>query len=74
MHLICFQPNRRRVLDERLIRGKHELFEQYVCGAGYLNGIKYKFQAGVDIGSNNLRDFAPSTAGGAFIAPSEGNG
>lgn len=34
------------------------------------NGIKYKFQAGVDIGSNNLRDFTPSTAGGAFnIAP-----
>ena len=34
------------------------------------NGIKYKFQAGFDLGAKNYRDFTPSTAGGAmFTAP-----
>lgn len=65
------QPNWRRVLDEKIDQRKTiTVLSNMFAELDIWNGIKYKFQAGVDIGSNNLRDFTPSTAGGAFnIAP-----
>lgn len=65
------QPNWRRVLDEKIDRRKTiSVLSNVFAELDIWNGIKFKFQAGVDIGSKNYRDFTPSTAGGAFnIAP-----
>ena len=65
------QPNWRRVLDEKIDRRRTiTVLSNAFAELDIWNGIKYKFQAGVDIGANNVRDFTPSTAGGAFnVAP-----
>lgn len=65
------QPNWRRVLDEKVDRRKTiTVLSNAFAELDIWQGIKYKFQAGIDIGAKNERDFTPSTAGGAFnIAP-----
>lgn len=65
------QPNWRRVLDEKTDRRKAiSILSNAFAELDIWNGIKYKFQAGVDIGAKNHRDFTPSTSGGAFnVAP-----
>ena len=65
------QPNWRRVLDEKIDRRKTiTVLSNAFAELDIWKGIKYKFQAGIDIGSNNFRDFIPSTVGGSFnVAP-----
>ena len=65
------QPNWLRVLHEKVDERKTiSMLSNIFAEVDIWKGIKYKFQTGIDIGSNNLRDFTPSTAGGAFnIAP-----
>lgn len=65
------QPNWRRVLDEKIDKRKTiTVLSNAFAELDIWNGIKYKFQAGIDIGSNNYRNFTPSTAGGSFnVAP-----
>ncbi|MDR1092194.1 MAG: SusC/RagA family TonB-linked outer membrane protein, partial [Prevotella sp.] len=65
------QPNWLRVLKERLDRRKNiTVLSNAFAELDIWSGIKYKFQIGLDLGSNNHRDFIPSTAGGDFhVAP-----
>ena len=65
------QPNWIRVLHEKTSKTQDlALLSNAFAELDIWNGIKYKFQAGFDLGAKNYRDFTPSTAGGAmFTAP-----
>ncbi len=65
------QPNWLRALKERVDKRKQiTVLGNAFAELDIWNGIKYKFQMGVDIGSRNHRTFIPSTAGGDFnVAP-----
>lgn len=65
------QPNWVRVLTEKTSKTQEiSLLSNAFAELDIWNGIKYKFQAGFDLGANNFRAFTPSTAGGAmFQAP-----
>ena len=65
------QPNLIRVLHEKTSKTQDlALLSNAFAELDIWNDIKYKFQAGFDLGAKNYRDFTPSTAGGAmFTAP-----
>ena len=65
------QPNWIRVLHEKTSKTQDlALLSNAFAELDIWNDIKYKFQAGFDLGAKNYRDFTPSTAGGAmFTAP-----
>ena len=65
------QPNWVRVLKEKTSKTQDlALLSNAFAELSIWNGIKYKFQAGFDLGATNYRSFTPSTAGGAmFTAP-----
>ena len=65
------KPNWIRVLHEKTSKTQDlALLSNAFAELDIWNGIKYKFQAGFDLGAKNYRDFTPSTAGGAmFTAP-----
>lgn len=65
------QPNWIRVLHEKTSKTQDlALLSNAFAELDIWNDIKYKFQAGFDLGGKNYRDFTPSTAGGAmFTAP-----
>lgn len=65
------QPNWVRVLKEKTNRTQElTLLSTAFAEVDIWKGLKYKFQAGLDLTSNNFRAFTPSTAGGAmFTAP-----
>ncbi|MCD7848555.1 MAG: SusC/RagA family TonB-linked outer membrane protein [Parabacteroides sp.] len=65
------QPNWVRVIHEKTSKTQDlALLSNAFAELDIWGGIKYKFQAGFDLGAKNYRDFTPSTAGGAmFTAP-----
>lgn len=65
------QPNWRRVLDEKYNKTKTiTLLSNAFAELDIWNGIKYKFQAGVELSAKNYRDFTPTTSSGGFgVAP-----
>lgn len=65
------QPNWLRVLKEKTTQHKvTTVLSNLFAEVDIWNGIKYKFQAGIDIGNHTTRAFTPSTAaGGMFVAP-----
>jgi TonB-linked SusC/RagA family outer membrane protein len=65
------QPNWVRVLKEKTSKTQEiTLLGTTFAELGIWKGLKYKFQAGLDLTSSNFRGFAPSTIGGGmFTAP-----
>ncbi len=65
------QPNWIRVLKEKTSRTQEVLLlTTAFAEVDIWKGLKYKFQAGLDLTSNNFRGFSPSTIGGGmFTAP-----
>lgn len=65
------QPNWLRVLKEKTTEHKvTTILSNMFAEVDIWNGIKYKFQAGIDIGHHTTHAFTPSTAsGGMFVAP-----
>lgn len=65
------QPNWIRYLDERY--NNHRIFtllSNAFAEVNIIDGLKYRFQTGVDIGNRRQRVWTPSTAGGGlFTAP-----
>lgn len=63
-------PNWIRALEEKTNDYKVlTLLSNAFLEADIWNGIKYKFQAGIDLGARNQRTFTPSTAGGGMGTP-----
>lgn len=65
------QPNWIRVLKDKTSKTQElSLLSTAFAEVDIWKGLKYKFQAGLDLTSNNFRAFAPSTIGGGmFTAP-----
>ena len=65
------QPNWIRALNEKTNNYRvTTILSNAFAELNIWDGIKYKFQAGVDLGATNHRTFTPSTAGGGmFTAP-----
>ncbi|PXV59961.1 TonB-linked SusC/RagA family outer membrane protein [Dysgonomonas alginatilytica] len=65
------QPNWLRVIKERTNEHKSTaILSNMFAEIDIWKGIKYKFQAGIDIGNATHRTFTPSTSGGGmFVAP-----
>lgn len=65
------QPNWLRVLTESINKTKKfTLLSNAFAEIDILKGLKYRFQAAIDLGNSNHRTFTPSTSGGGmFTAP-----